>query len=179
MSLLGSRPALPAQGSDQSTGIDPRGPRFAAWVTAAVLAVVLLTGSGPLLAGQAVVFAVGAFIGLWYAPYAAVYRRFVAPRLARPTELEAPAPVRFAQGVGFVFAAVGAVGYLTGFAAVGITATAFALVAAFLNAAFGLCLGCEAYLLLQRLRRPGWLDRRRTTSTDQTTTPHTTEGVPA
>jgi hypothetical protein len=38
--------------------IDVRGPRFAAWVTAAVLAVALLLGSGTLVAVQAVVFAV-------------------------------------------------------------------------------------------------------------------------
>jgi hypothetical protein len=31
--------------------------------------------------------------------------------------------------------------------------TAFALVAAFLNAAFGLCLGCELYLAFRRLTR--------------------------
>ena len=34
----------------------------------------------------------------------------------------------------------------------GIVAVAFALAAAFLNAAFGLCLGCEAYLLIRRAR---------------------------
>ena len=39
--------------------IDPRGARFGAWITTAVLAVVLLTGSGTLLAAQAVVFALG------------------------------------------------------------------------------------------------------------------------
>jgi hypothetical protein len=35
----------------------------------------------------------------------------------------------------------------------GLTATAFALVAAFLNAAFGICLGCQLYPLVARLRR--------------------------
>ena len=44
--------------------IDVRGPRFAAWVTAVVLAVGLILGSGLLVAAQAVVFAVGAFAGL-------------------------------------------------------------------------------------------------------------------
>ncbi|GAA3395335.1 DUF4395 domain-containing protein [Cryptosporangium minutisporangium] len=137
--------------------VDPRGPRFAAWVTTVVLAVVLLTGSGWLLAAQTVVFALGAFVGLGAAPYAVLYRVLVAPRLAPPTEREDAAPVRFAQGVGFVFALVGAVGYLADAPLVGLVATAAALVAAFLNAAFGLCLGCLAYLrgrlLLSRITR--------------------------
>ncbi|WP_436772233.1 DUF4395 domain-containing protein [Yinghuangia sp. YIM S09857] len=131
-------------------GLDPRGPRFAAAVTSLVLAVVLVTGSGWLLAAQAVVFAVTVFAGPGASPYGWVYRTFVAPRLAPPTEREDPRPVRFAQGVGLVFAVVGAVGYLVGPTALGIVAAAFALFAAFLNAAFGLCLGCEMYLRFRR-----------------------------
>jgi hypothetical protein len=131
--------------------VDPRGPRFAAWVTTAVLAVTILTSSGWLLAAQAVVFALGAFVGLRYSPYPALFRVAIAPRLTPPTTREAAAPLRFAQGVGFAFAVVGAVGYLVGLPLLGAAATAFALAAAFLNAAFGLCLGCEFYLLFRRL----------------------------
>jgi hypothetical protein len=131
--------------------VDPRGPRFAAWVTSAVLAVVLLTSWWPLLAAQAVVFAIGGFVGLRYAPYALLYRYLVAPRLGPTDEREDAAPLRFAQAVGFAFAVVGVLGYATGATWLGITATAFALAAAFLNAAFGFCLGCETYLLLRRL----------------------------
>ena len=130
--------------------IDPRGPRFGAVISTAVLAVVLLTRSGWLLAAQTVVFALGALSGLKYAPYGYVYRALVRPRLPRPTELEHPAPPTFAQGVGFFFAAVGAIGYMTGVTALGVVFTAFALAAAFLNAAFDFCLGCEVYLLIRR-----------------------------
>jgi hypothetical protein len=132
--------------------VDPRGPRFGAAVTTTVLAVVLLTGAGWLLATQAVVFGVGAFAGLRFAPYGLVFRALVRPRLAPPDELEAEAPPRFAQAVGFGFAAVGAIGYLAGVTPLGIAATALALVAAFLNAAFDFCLGCEVHLRLARLR---------------------------
>jgi hypothetical protein len=59
--------------------IDPRGPRFAAWVTTAVLVIVLVTASTLLLAAQAIVFAVGAFAGLQLHPYGLIYRTFVAP----------------------------------------------------------------------------------------------------
>jgi hypothetical protein len=129
--------------------LDPRGPRFAAAVTSVVLVLVLVTGSGWLALAQTAVFAIGA-ANIRYAPYALVYRYLVAPRLAPPAEREPAEPVRFAQAVGFVFLAVGAIGYLTGVPALGIVATAFGLAAAFLNAAFGLCIGCEMYLLLRR-----------------------------
>jgi Domain of unknown function (DUF4395) len=131
--------------------IDPRGPRFGALITTVVLVIVLITSSTWLLAAQAVVFAVGAGFGLRYAPYGLVYRYLIRPRLGPPSELEAEAPPRFAQGVGLVFAVVGVIGYATGLTALGIAATALALIAAFLNGAFGLCLGCEMYLLIRRI----------------------------
>jgi hypothetical protein len=131
--------------------VDPRGQRFSAALTSLVLIVVLVTSSWLLLAAQAVVFLVGVVFGLRSAPYGLVYQAFVRPRLGPPAELEPETPPRFAQGVGAVFALVGVVGYALGITALGMTATAFALVAAFLNAAFGVCLGCEAYLLIRRL----------------------------
>jgi hypothetical protein len=135
--------------------VDPRGPRFAAWLTTAVLAVVVVTDSGWLLAAQAAVFAIGAFAGVRHAPYSALFRVLIAPRLAPPASREAAAPLQFAQGVGLVFAAVGVIGYFAGVPALGLAATALALAAAFLNAAFGLCLGCETYLLFRRLTTKG------------------------
>ncbi len=132
--------------------LDPRGVRFAATVTTVVLAVVLLTGSGVLAALQAVVFAIPVVVGMRWSPYGALYRTLLAPRLGPPREREDAAPVRFSQAVGLVFAAVAAIGYLSGATVLGIVATAFALAAAFLNAAFGFCLGCEMYGLLGRVR---------------------------
>lgn len=136
------------QPSPTDPPVDPRGRRFAAWVTTAVLVIVLVTGSALLLAAQALVFALGAFAGLQLHPYGLAYRTFVAPQLGPPTGQEDPAPVRFAQGVGLVLAVIGTIGYATGLTALGVTATALALGAAFLNAAFGLCLGYQIYLRL-------------------------------
>lgn len=130
--------------------LDPRGPRFAAALTTVVLAAALLTGSGLLLLAQAVVFALTA-ANPRLGPYGLLFRSVVAPRLGPPAELEPTAPVRFAQLVGLTFTAVGAVAWFTGLSALGLVATAAALAAAFLNAAFGLCLGCEAYLAVRRL----------------------------
>ncbi|MFN8193114.1 MAG: DUF4395 domain-containing protein [Nocardioidaceae bacterium] len=141
-------------GSDP-TKVDPRGQRFAASVTAVVLAAVLLLAPGPvattLLAVQTVLFAVGAGAGVRRTPHAWVFRTFIRPRLGPPAEIEDATPPRFAQGVGLVFATVGLAGFLLGATTVGLVATGFALVAAVLNAAFGLCLGCELFLLGKRL----------------------------
>ena len=138
------------------TGIDPRGPRFGAAITVIALAIALLAGSSVLgtavIAWQTLVFALGAFVGLSAQPYGVLYRKVVRPRLGPPTELEDPAPPRFAQLVGFIFAVVGLVSYLVGATVVGQVAIGLALAAAFLNAAFNFCLGCEIYLLARRLR---------------------------
>ena len=140
--------AAPASG----TGVDPRGQRVAAGVTAVVLAAVLLTGSTALLAVQAVVFAIAVGLGVRRSPYALAYSHLVRPRLGPPRELEDPKPPRFAQVVGLAFALVGLIGYIAGASTLGAVATGLALVAALVNAVFGLCLGCEMYLVLIRLR---------------------------
>ena len=127
--------------------IDPRGLRFAAWATSLVLAVVLLTENAWLLAAQAVVFALGT---RGANPYALFWRRFL--KRTPPAELEDARPPRFAQLVGLAFAVVGVLGFAAGAPLVGLLATAAALAAAFLNAAFGICLGCEMYLILKRTK---------------------------
>lgn len=137
--------------------VDVRGPRFSAWVTTAVLVAVLLIfdaspiGAAALLAAQAVVFAIGAALGPRRHPYGVLFARLVAPRLAPVSEREPVAPLRFAQLVGLIFAVTGVVGFALA-PPVGLVATAFALVAAFLNAAFGICLGCQLYPLVVHLR---------------------------
>ncbi|MCX4759854.1 DUF4395 domain-containing protein [Streptomyces sp. NBC_01275] len=131
--------------------IDARGPRFAAALTTLVLAVALVTGSAWLLAWQTLAFALGAAGGVGRSPYAWVFRTAVRPRIGPPTEFESPQPPRFAQAVGLAFAALGLVGFTLGPDWLGLAATGAALAAAFLNAAFGYCLGCEMYLLARRV----------------------------
>jgi hypothetical protein len=130
--------------------IDPRGPRFGALITMVVFAVVLVTGNIWLLAAQAVVFAAGTFLGLRKSPYGLLYRWLVRPRLGPPAELEAEAPPRFAQAMGLVICIIGLVGYGTGLRPLGMAAAAAGLLAAVLNGVFGLCLGCELYLVIRR-----------------------------
>ena len=143
----------PERPKPEPAGIDPRGPRFAAVITTVVLAITVLTASPVLLVLQTALFAVGAVLGMAATPYGWLYRRFLRPRLSAPTELEDPRPPRFAQGVGLVVCLAGVVGWALGADVCVTIAAGAALVAAFLNAAFGYCLGCELYLLLVRLRR--------------------------
>jgi hypothetical protein len=139
--------------------VDVRGPRFTAWVTTAVLVLALVVSAvspvaaGVILGAQAVVFSIGAALGPRSHPYGQVFAKLIAPRLSPVTEREPVPPLKFAQLVGFVFAIVGTVGFATGVPVLGSIATGFALVAAFLNAAFGICLGCQIYPLVVRLRR--------------------------
>ena len=131
--------------------IDARGPRFTATITLVVLAIALLTQSIYVIGFQLLVFGIAAFIGLKKSPYGIIYRKLVQPRLRGPVPLEDQRPPRFAQLVGFLFALVAAIGLLSDANAVFTIATSFALVAAFLNSAFGFCLGCRMYLILVRI----------------------------
>jgi hypothetical protein len=136
----------------QNIEIDARGPRFSAALTTVVLAIALVTGSIWVAAFQAVVFAIGALKGPQFTPYAFIYRTFIKPRLKSPLRTEDVRPPKFAQAIGLAFALVAVIGAVAGSSAVFSIAIGAALAAAFLNAAFDFCLGCQVYLLLARLR---------------------------
>lgn len=172
------RDAAAAGGAKRPRGIDPRGPRFVAGITAVLLLIDVFLGltglstarttdgtswliTGASLAERALdpaflLLLVIALLFLWSvvaprtAPWGALYRGLVAPRLSPPAELEDPRPPRFAQGVGLFVTVVGLLLQLLGVPWALTIAAAAAFIAAFLNAVFGLCLGCQLYLLLQR-----------------------------
>jgi hypothetical protein len=150
-------------------GIDPRGPRFAAWITAGLV----LVGTFLALLGSAVqsgttlterlidpgflVLVVVDLLFVWgftsprTAPWGVLFRKLVQPRLAPPEELEDPRPPRFAQVIGFIVVTVGLLLHIVGVPWALPIAGAAAFIAAFLNAAFGLCLGCQLYLAFTRI----------------------------
>jgi len=149
------KPTLAAKPGQK--GVDPRGPRFGASITA----VLLLTTIGLALVGATLaatilfavlvaLFAWGAFAGIQRHPYGLLFKALVRPRLAAPTELEDPAPPTFAQGVGFVITGVGLALHLAGVPFALVIAASAAFIAAFLNSVFAYCLGCQIYLLLVR-----------------------------
>lgn len=137
-------------------GIDPRGPRFAAWITSVLLLVATVLGLARIPLPAFLLTLVIALLFVWGVlsprtqPWSVLFRTLVRPRLSAPSELEDPRPPRFAQGVGLLVVTIGLLLHLIGVPWALPIATAMAFVAAFLNAAFGLCLGCQLYLLLQR-----------------------------
>ena len=136
-----------------TTIIDARGPRFGAVITTIVLAAALATNNVWFIVAQAIAFAIGAFKGPQFTPQAFIYKTFVKPRLKGKVPTEDVRPPQFAQSVGLLFALVAIAGATTGVDLLFTIAVAFALGAAFLNAAFNFCLGCEIYLLLLRARK--------------------------
>lgn len=132
--------------------IDARGPRFSASLTTIVLAIALVTGWVWVAVFQAAVFAIGATKGPQFTPYAFIFRSFIKPRLKSPMRTEDVRPPQFAQSIGLIFALVAIAGAALGSSVVFTGAIAGALAAAFLNAAFDFCLGCQIYLILARVR---------------------------
>ncbi len=140
-------------------GIDPRGPRFGASITAVLLLTTVFlaldagsTGAAfTLLLIVTALFAIGAILGNSKHPYGLIFKKFVRPRLAAPKELEDPRPPKFAQLVGLIVAGAGVVLHLAGVPNAIAVFAGMAFVAAFLNAAFNFCLGCQMYVGLQRL----------------------------
>jgi hypothetical protein len=135
-----------------SVSIDARGPRWSAVITTVVLAIALVTSNLWVIAFQAVVFAIGAIRGPQFTPYAFIFKKLIKPRLKAEPTFEDVRPPQFAQTVGLGFALVAVIASVTGAGGLFTVAVAFALAAAFLNAAFNFCLGCEMYLLILRAR---------------------------
>ena len=157
------KPTLAARPGQK--GIDPRGQRVSAGITAVLLLVVVALGLRPLtptVAARAtepafilfaiitLLFAWGAFAGVQRHPYGWLYKTIVRQYLTAPAELENPVPPSFAQGVGFLITLLGSVLHLGAVPYVLLIAASAAFIAAFLNSAFGYCLGCQIYLLFVR-----------------------------
>ena len=112
--------------------IDARGPRYSAAITTTVLALALITESNYLIGFQFAVFLSAVLFGLRRSIYGLLYRNLIQPRLSGPIPSENEAAPRFAQLIGALFAFVALLGGVTGNTAIFLTATSFALVAAFL-----------------------------------------------
>lgn len=138
--------------------IDPRGPRFGAAITLVLAVIALVLGADYggvfVMAILALLFLPGAIVGPQATMQAAIFKRFVRPRLDPPTETESFRPPRFAQQVGLAFSVLavvfGALGSDIGF----FVFAGFVAVASFLNSVFNFCLGCEIYLLTKRVTAP-------------------------
>ena len=87
-----------------------------------------------------------------FSPLGQLATRVVAPRLPWAPKLMPGPPKRFAQAIGVVFSTTALVLWF-GFGLAGATWVVVAMLAAaaFLEAAFGICLGCKGFALLMRI----------------------------
>ncbi len=142
--------------ADGGLVIDVRGPRFGAAITSTVLGAALIV-QGPvgigLVAWQWLAFAIATFAGLAWSPYGRLFRsvkrRF---DLGAPPATEPEGPPRFAQFCGFAVASVALVLFAVGATTAAWIAVAVVLTLSLLLALTGLCVGCEVYLVGERLR---------------------------
>ena len=134
----------------QKIYIDARGPRFSATITTIVLAIALVTHNVWIIAAQGLVFLIGATRGPQFTPYGLLFKNLIKPRLKKEAPTEDVRPPKFAQSIGLIFALIGIFGAVVDRSLIFTAATGLALAAAFLNAAFNYCLGCEMYLILVR-----------------------------
>lgn len=136
--------------------VDVRGPRFAAAVTCAVLALALGTQSTVLLAAQVAVFAVTAIGGVRWSPYGNLFRWLRDRRgWGPPPAVEPAAGPRFSQILGGLFSGAGLVAVLAGAPTAGWALVLAVVALSGLLAASGFCVGCELHALARRLRSLG------------------------
>jgi hypothetical protein len=140
-------------------GIDPRGPRFGAAITSVLMVLVIYLSLDPATTNLALgimifsvaMFSIGTAVGPAKHPYSYVFKFLVRPALKPPTALENQTPVHFAQFVGLLVTGTGLVLHLLNVPYALPVSAAAAFTAAFLNAVFAYCLGCQMYLGLKRL----------------------------
>jgi len=140
-------------------GLDPRGPRFGAAITSVLMVLVIYLSLAPetinlalgIMIFSVAMFVFGTALGPAKHPYSYLFKYLVRPALKPPTALENATPVHFAQFVGLLVTGTGLVLHLLNVPYALPIAAAAAFTAAFLNAVFAYCLGCQMYLGLKRI----------------------------
>lgn len=140
--------ASPSASRVEQRMIDPRGQRFGAGLSVAILVVGFLLGAPITVVFLTVALGTSALLGTRYSilgrPWPLVR---TALRIAPPKELEHELPPRFAQALGFIGFSVATVLFLLGLTTVGwLVAAAVGLLQGVL-AVTGYCLGCRLYFL--------------------------------
>ena len=139
--------------------LDPRGPRFGAGISSILMLIVIYLSLDPASEGSALVvmgfavvmFTFGSVLGPARHPYSYLYKYTHRKFLKAPAYLEPATPVHFAQVIGLVITGLGLVLGLLGVPFALPIAAAAAFMAAFVNAVFAYCIGCQMYLGLKRL----------------------------
>ncbi|MBL9036881.1 MAG: DUF4395 family protein [Archangium sp.] len=131
--------------------IDARAPRFNQTVVAVGALVAVWTGWWPILGALGLQLAVSVVFGRQYCLPCVFYFRVVQPRIGEGPLEDSRAP-RFANIIGAVFLSSAALAYAAGFPTVGVVLGSIVAALASLAAVTGLCVGCEVYALLARVR---------------------------
>lgn len=108
-------------------------------------ALFLVTGSGWVVAALVVGFLARVLTGPTLSPLGQLATRVITPRLRGPHRSVPGPPKRFAQGVGLMFTTAASVAWLLGAAGMAQLLVAGLVVAAGLEAALAVCLGCIVY----------------------------------
>jgi hypothetical protein len=139
--------------------LDPRGPRFGAGISSILMLIVIYLSLDPASEGIAlgvmgfavVMFTFGSVLGPARHPYSYLYKYTLRKFLKAPAYLEPATPVHFAQIIGLVITVLGLTLGIFGVPYALPIAAAGAFMAAFVNAVFAYCIGCQMYLGLKRL----------------------------
>ena len=131
--------------------IDARAPRFNQTVVALGALISITTGAWPILALLGAQLAVSVVFGRQYCLPCLFYFEVVQPRWGEGALEDSRAP-RFANILGALFLLGGSLAWGLGFEGVGRALGALVAVLATIAATSGLCVGCEVYKLLAKLR---------------------------
>ena len=139
--------------------LDPRGPRFGAGISSILMLIVIYLSLDPASEGIAlgvmgfalVMFTFGSVLGPARHPYSYLYKYTLRKFLKAPAYLEPATPVHFAQIIGLVITVLGLTLGIFGVPFALAIAAAAAFMAAFVNAVFAYCIGCQMYLGIKRL----------------------------
>jgi hypothetical protein len=140
--------------------IDARAPRFNQGVVATVTLTALVTGFWPLFAVMGSQLAIAVLFGRKFCLPCLAYFELIQPRFGEGKLEDARAP-RFANIVGAVFLLSASLFSALGFLVVGEVLGGIVAALALLGVSTGLCVGCEMYRLLAKLRgvKGGVLER--------------------
>ncbi|MFZ5446754.1 MAG: DUF4395 family protein [Myxococcota bacterium] len=140
--------------------IDSRAPRFNQLVVATGSLLAVLTGAWPLLGLLGLQLAVSVAFGRRYCLPCVFYFEVLQPRIGEG-ELEDSRAPRFANLIGALFLLSAATAWAAGFATVGAVLGGIVAALAGLAVSTGLCVGCEVYRLLAKVRgvKGGLLER--------------------
>jgi hypothetical protein len=131
--------------------IDARAPRTNQAVVGALSLIAAVTGWWPILGVLAGQLAIGLAFGRRYCLPCLLYFEVIQPRIGEGP-IEDSRPPRFANIVGAIFLASATIAYLMGAAVVGQALGLIVAALALLAATTGLCVGCEMYRIVARLR---------------------------